>query len=49
MRVAELLGLRWLDLDMKQGELSVNQIVRSEVNIDMNAGAKTKEKRLSSR
>ena len=40
LRIAELLGLRWADIDMESEELTVNQTLRREVNIDIMKGEK---------
>jgi integrase len=41
LRIAELLGLRWADIDMESGELTVNQTLRREVKIDISKGEKS--------
>lgn len=41
LRIAELLGLRWSDIDMESGELTINQTLRREVKIDISRGEKS--------
>jgi integrase len=43
LRIAELIGLRWSDIDMKNCELTVNQTIRREVKVDLKTGEKIKE------
>lgn len=43
LRIAEILGLRWSDIDLDEGELTVNQTIRREANIDVTKGEKSKE------
>lgn len=42
LRVSELTGLRWSDIDFKNMELSVKQTIRRETKIDLKLGAKVK-------
>lgn len=43
LRIAEILGLRWSDIDLDEGELTVNQTIRREANIDLTKCEKSKE------
>lgn len=43
LRIAELLGLRWSDIDLLESELTVHQTIRREAKIDLKNGAKSKD------
>lgn len=40
LRISELVGLRWSDIDTKNLELTVNQIIRREPQLDLKTGSK---------
>lgn len=45
LRIAELTGLRWNDIDFENMELTVSQTMRREVKLDLDTGTKVKDGR----
>jgi integrase len=43
LRIGELTGLRWSDIDFDKMQLTVNQTIRREINLDLKTGTKVSE------